>query len=55
MPTVSAFHSTKPGTEVHHNNSGCWDGNNIESRYRADGTGGHRLCSTCSDLNAQGK
>jgi len=52
---VSPFHSKKPGTEVYHNNNKCTTGNNIESYYKTSGTGGHRLCKDCKDLNAQGK
>ncbi len=55
MPKVAAFHSTKPGTTVHHNNSTCTEGNNIERHYLASGTGGHPLCQHCSRLNSQGK
>ena len=55
MPKVSPFHSTEPGCEVYHNNSACVDGNNIERKYRASGTGSKRLCSRCKDYNAAGK
>lgn len=55
MPKVGAFHSTKPGTAVHHNNSKCTEGNNIEAYYRKVGTGGHPLCQHCQKLNNEGK
>jgi hypothetical protein len=55
MPKVAEFHSSKPGTEKYHNNSKCWDGNNIEARYWTAGKGGLKLCDTCSGLNAEGK
>lgn len=55
MPKTSPIHSTKPGTKVHHDNSSCTERNNIEDRYRKDGTGGLPLCERCSDLNRQGK
>ncbi|NLH48894.1 MAG: hypothetical protein GX444_09860 [Myxococcales bacterium] len=51
MPKVAAFHSTKKGTDVYHNNSACTEGNNIEKEYRKEGTGGHRLCVHCQRLN----
>lgn len=50
MSKVAAFHSTLPGTAVHHNDNKCTEGNNIESRNRASGTGGHPLCSRCRSL-----
>jgi hypothetical protein len=50
MAKVAAFHSKKPGTEVHHNNDKCTEGNNIESYNKVSGTGGLRLCSACKDL-----
>jgi hypothetical protein len=55
MTKVPAFHSSKTGTQVYHNNDKCYDGNNIESYYWTSGTGNLRLCQTCADLNAQGK
>ncbi len=48
---VNPFHSKLPGTEVYHNNNKCTEGNNIEPRNRVSGTGGHRLCSGCRELN----
>ena len=55
MPKVSPFHSKRPGTEVHHDNSKCTEGNNIESYNKKPGTGGHPLCKRCKELNAEGK
>ncbi len=55
MPSCSSFYSTLPGTDVYHNNSACTEGNNIESYNRVSGTGGHRLCARCKELNSQGK
>jgi len=52
---VSPFHSKKPGTTVHHNNSKCTEGNNIETYNRVSGTGGLPLCSHCKRLNDEGK
>lgn len=50
MAKTSPFHSTKPGTSVHHNNTSCTEGNNIETKYKASGTGGHALCTHCAKL-----
>jgi hypothetical protein len=50
MAKVAAFHSKLPGTSVHHNNNSCTTGNNIETRNRASGTGGYKLCDQCSRL-----
>lgn len=35
---------------VHHDNTDCNAGNNIETEYRRDGTGGKPLCKECADL-----
>lgn len=35
MPKVAPWHSTRPGETVHHDNTRCTEGNNIESYYRA--------------------
>jgi hypothetical protein len=53
MPTRSAWHSIKQS--VHHDNTSCNTGNNIESENRREGTGGKPLCKECADLNKQGK
>jgi hypothetical protein len=45
MPKVSPFHSKEP-TSVHHNNSVCTEGDNIESYNKVSGTGGKPLCVT---------
>ena len=55
MPKVEPFHSSKPGTAVFHNNSECYNGNNIERRYWTSGKGQNRLCATCKDLNRRRK
>lgn len=52
---TNAWHSTEPGRDVYHNNTGCTEGNNIEARYWASGTGGKRLCDHCRRLNGQGR
>lgn len=54
MAAVPPFHSTKPTDRpVHHNNNRCTEGNNIETRYLARGTGGHRLCEHCQRLSGR--
>jgi len=50
MAKVSPFHSTRPGETVYHDNSSCTEGNNIEARYRAEGTGGKERCQHCARL-----
>jgi hypothetical protein len=50
---VSAWHSIKQS--VHHNNTKCTEGNNIEPQYKREGTGGKPLCSHCARLNLVGK
>lgn len=54
MPMVLPFHSAKPGTLVHHNNSRCTEGNNIERIYWRAGTGLKPVCEHCRRLNAAG-
>lgn len=53
MPRVNPWHSTLQN--VHHNNSNCNTGNNIERENRREGTGNKPLCKECADLNAAGK
>lgn len=48
MAKTTAFHSEKQA--VHHNNTSCTEGNNIESSNRKTGTGGKPLCSHCNRL-----
>lgn len=56
MPIVSPFHSVKPNTSnVHHNNSKCTEGNNIEKEYWRAGTGGRPLCAHCTKFQQQGQ
>lgn len=50
MAKVAPFHSKKPGTTVHHNDTRCTEGNNIEPGNKASGTGGLPLCSHCKRL-----
>lgn len=53
MTMTSAWHSIKAA--VHHNNTECNTGNNIESENRRSGNGGKPLCHECAELNRQGK
>jgi hypothetical protein len=53
MPKKSPWHSIK--RSIHHNNSNCNTGNNIEKENLKQGTGGHPLCSECAKLNKEGK
>ena len=55
MPKVAPFHSIRPGETVHHDNSACTEGNNIEKHYLRSGTGGRPLCKHCAKLAAEGK
>lgn len=48
MAKTSPFHGV--GRSVHHNNTSCTEGNNIEARNRRPGTGGLPLCSHCRSL-----
>lgn len=45
---LSPWHSIL--RNVHHNRSECTEGNNIEPRYRQEGTGDKPLCSHCRSL-----
>ena len=53
MPRRSPWHSVKQ--DVHHNNTNCNTGNNIEPENIRQGTGGKRLCHECADLNRRGR
>jgi len=48
MAKRSPWHSIKAA--VHHNNSDCNTGNNIETENLRSGTGGKPLCSECARL-----
>lgn len=48
---VPAFHSKAPNDrKVHHNDTKCTEGNNIETYNKVSGTGGYPLCSHCARL-----
>lgn len=53
MAKTSPWHSVK--SAVHHNNTACTEGNNIEHENPRSGTGGKPLCNKCTDLNRQGR
>jgi len=55
MTKKAAWHSSKLGIDVYHNNDKCTEGNNIEKRYWTAGTGGKRLCKNCKTYNDAGK
>ena len=48
MAVTSPWHSVKE--PVHHNNTGCTEGNNIEPENRRPGTGNKPLCKHCAKL-----
>lgn len=46
---TSPWHSVKTSApQVHHNNTACTEGNNIERENRREGTGGRPLCNSCA-------
>lgn len=46
------YHSTNTNIEVYHNNTECYNGNNIEKEYYKEGKGSKRkLCDVCKRLN----
>jgi hypothetical protein len=49
MAKVAPFHSIKQ--DVHHDNSSCTEGNNIERENRRAGTGGKPKCKHCQKLS----
>ena len=55
MPKQRPWYSTRPGATKHHDNSRCIEGNNVEDRNLARGTGKLPLCRRCAELNAEGK
>jgi len=49
---VDPFHSIAPNDpKVHHDNSSCTEGNNIEPQNKRSGTGGYPLCAHCQRLS----
>lgn len=65
LPSDSAFHNGATimkkdpwhsiKQSVHHNNTECNTGNNIEQENLRSGTGGKPLCKECADLSAKGR
>jgi len=53
MATTSPWHSIKQ--HVHHNNTNCNTGNNIEKENHKNGTGDKPICEECKKLNKDGK
>lgn len=53
MPQTAPWHSVKQN--VHHDNTNCTEGNNIEPENRRSGTGGKPKCQHCEKLDAEGK
>ena len=49
----SPWHSTKQN--VHHDNTECNTGNNIETENLRQGTGGKPLCQECARLDREGR
>jgi hypothetical protein len=51
MAKTAAWHSTRTNDRnVYHDDTACTEGNNIEAKYRAAGTGGRPKCDHCSRL-----
>jgi hypothetical protein len=55
MPKRGPWYSTRPVATKYHDNGLCIEGNNIEDRHLARGTGALPLCVRCAQLNAEGK
>ena len=49
MAKTAPFHSVLQN--VHHNNTSCTEGNNIERENLRQGTGGKPLCANCQRLS----
>lgn len=47
------WHSTNPNlsVRVYHDETQCTEGNNIESRYLALGTGNRPKCKRCAEIS----
>lgn len=56
MPKKSPWYSIKStDPPVHHDNTNCNTGNNIERENLRQGTGGKPLCAECARLDKAGK
>jgi hypothetical protein len=52
MSKTTPWHSTRPDdNKVHHDETRCTEGNNIEDRYRESGTGGYPKCARCREIS----
>jgi hypothetical protein len=51
MPRIAPWHSLLQS--VHHDNTLCTEGNNIEPQYLRQGTGGKPLCKHCQRLDVE--
>jgi hypothetical protein len=53
MARIAPFHSSKRNSrKVYHDDSECTEGRRIEVAHRLEGTGGHRHCEHCKQLEA---
>jgi hypothetical protein len=55
MPIRRPWYSTRPVATKYHDNARCIEGNNIEDRNLARGTGKLPLCVRCAQLNSADK
>lgn len=51
MTKISPWHSIKES--VHHDNTECTEGNNIEAENRRSGTGDKPKCGHCKKLDRE--
>lgn len=52
MAIIDPWYSIEPQSDVHHENTDCTEGNNIEPENVRAGTGGRRLCDECERLKS---
>ena len=56
MPQREPWHSANPTDQkVHHDNTECVEGENIQPKLRRFGTGNLPRCRHCTYLDAQGR
>ena len=53
LPKTNPWHSIMQN--VHHDNTTCTEGINIETYYLRQGTGGKTLCQHCARLDREGR
>ena len=51
MGKVTPIHSIEPSATVYHDESTCTERNNIEDRYRRQGTAGRPKCDHCQVIS----